>query len=292
MRRLLRRGFARLRRVVRGELHGGPSYHALVMSRHRCYNYARSARGEPSSPLWGLETKSGSRAIALRSGVAVPALLRGPCPLDEIDWGSLPDRFVVKPDHGTASAGVLVLERQDGRYLDLLTGRHLSEDECRDAILEGNRRSYNSSKQVIVEESLAHDGRLPTAWKVFTFVDRVGLILGLRQSPEGTVYRAYSADGTDIGAIRWDLARSAQDLGLSRPAALVEAATSIAQSLNTPFVRVDLYDIPERRVIFGEFALRPGNSSELHRSVDRRLGQLWEESQGALLAKGLSLEQP
>ena len=63
-----------------------------------------------------------ARGIGEEMGIRVPLLLGQFSSPSDIDFGSLPDRFVLKPTSEFGRRGVYLLHRQpDGGYLDLMS---------------------------------------------------------------------------------------------------------------------------------------------------------------------------
>lgn len=56
---------------------------------------------------------------------------------------------------------------------------------------------------------------------------------------------------------------------------MIEAAEMLSQDMD--FVRVDLYSLPDRPVIFGEFTMGSGSGYEkfVPRNLDKELGSYW-----------------
>lgn len=244
--------------------------------------------------IHGLETelypefgKLNARSLAESAGVATPQLLDGPIGVSELRLEEYGDDFVIKPDWGASSRGVLVLRRQsDDSFLELISDTMLSSSEIRERLTSAiDASGRGSTTNLIVESSMADGDTLPTDWKVYTFYGRVGLVLQIDRS--GTRRsKAYSADWKDLGRVRGDTAFSSALPGPSDPAGILAAASAISTKVPTGFMRVDLYEAPhDGGVVFGELSLVPGGDQFYRRGVDRTLADLWDDAEVRLMTE-------
>lgn len=235
-------------------------------------------------------TKLQSRAQAIECGIDVPQLYAGPVDVEELDLASYGSDFVIKPDWGASSVGVLVLKRTGAdKYVDAISGEVFDERKVREfykETLAAGRRGR--ADQLVVEQSLAAGSYRPTEWKVFAFHGRVGLVQQMDRNGKKTAIKIYDAQGKDVGRIRRD---HIFDPTLPKSIyfdQLVEAAEAISASIPTGFVRVDFFEVPEG-IILGELSLIPGGDLFFKDGWDQRLGKMWDKANIEILATGSPL---
>lgn len=236
-------------------------------------------------PIWAHDHKLPGRDLASRAGVAVPALLEGPVPPEELALDHV-GSAVVKPVQGSTSRGVSpLIPRGPDRFHDVFAGREVTRAEVRTALRAAVARG-RIDDTFIVEElvtSPRDDRHLPNDWKCYVIGGRVELVMQ-RDSADGTDlhahrFRWWDRDGTDLGPVK------AQRYDPRLPpapdhAALVAAAERVAALVPGPFVRVDLFATPDG-VVFGEVTPHPGGDQRFRRDVDRRLGRALDRAEVA-----------
>lgn len=274
-----------LLRAAHSPLWGGPSFYRNLLRRRRVH-YA--ARGSSKSPLWAWETKSGAKKLAAQADVLVPRTIYHIERPEELANLDLPERFVVKPDWGVASRGVMVLERVHDGFHELLTDRHISSEEFGEAVANRLQGQRESATGLIVEESLSVRRRLPFDWKVYTFYGHVTLTLQIERGTSRPRLKFYDQDWSDIGRIRFGQDIYPQ-LPLPRhPDRLRLAAEQVSLTLPTAFLRVDLYET-EDNVLLGEVACRPGGKQIFRKGLDAAMGLEWEAAETRIIQAGHGL---
>lgn len=266
-------------------LHRPSFYHRLDYRRY--YIRAIAAEQGVSREVFPEFTKLRGRSVAERAGVNVPRLLAGPISLNELDLDAYGDRFVIKPDWGKSSRGVVVLQRrEDGRFRDLISGTTLDGEGVRARVLEGMTiTKRDSSDRLLVEESIASSDLRPQEWKVFSFNGRVGIIQQMDRNSDQTRVKLYSADGASLGRLRTDVT-IVDDLEPPRSLdEIVRAAEAISAEVPTGFIRVDLFERENGQIVFGELCMGPGGDLFFSKGWDRRLGRMWDEADKRLIAK-------
>lgn len=250
--------------------------------------------------VWAFNSKVAGLQLAADLGIAVPGSLIDPTPLDEIDWASLPDRFVLKPLEGAASRATFLLCRDGDRYRDLMDGSHKTLDDVLAVARDLADRGLVSSR-FCVEELLAPRAGLldrvdqPDDFKVFCFWDRPVVVMQRRLG--GTIdssawrFKFWSAGWDDLGPIKYP-DRCDQSLELPEGAAeIIDVVERIGRHLAIPFVRLDVYDT-DRGVVFGEVTPHPGPPERWDPRVDEILGRHWEHAEARLLAAGIAPNEP
>ena len=266
--------------------HRAPSFLAHYSAYKRQTN--RAWRTDPGDVRVGMNRKLRMYQLAQSHGVAVPEILGLWATPEEIDWESLPDRFVVKSDGGSAGQGVFPLVREDGAY------RVIGEKKLRTAEdvvgLLRRRADENRLKPPYFVEGLLEDARYPGALpddiKIYCFYGEVGHVL-LRSMTKhaqrsSARWRYLDERGEDLGPVSLDV-RATPDVPVpGRLPEMVDIARRLSTAVPLPFIRVDLYDL-EDRVVFGELTLVPGGTQHYTQEHDKRLGSLWEAAEARLL---------
>lgn len=175
-------------------------------------------------------------------------------------FDSLPDRFVMKANHGSSFVEV-VNDKTKVRYekLQQLATRWLSTDFYRNA----RERHYRDIEPRLFFEKLLLDekGKIPADYKIHCFGQKSGrpemYILHISdrfgKDPRGNIY---DADWNHLDVEVGGYARSdAPDPAPANLAALLDVAETLSQGFD--YVRVDLY-APDEEIYFGELTFTPG----------------------------------
>jgi len=259
---------------------GYPRFSQLLHARRRIHYKVRGAIGSNKPPIFELETKLGAKQLAEAAGVRYPKVLQGPFnSCREFDTQKLPGRFVVKPNWGAGGHGVVIVERRGQKLYDLKTSCELrfKDGQIADELVLVGR---GSDGLVFAEEMVFYDG-IPCDFKLYCFYGQVGLIAQIVQG-ERKRFKFYNAAGKNMGNIRSDVVI---DQSLTPPNCLVEiidAGKRISKLIQTPFIRVDLFEDNDD-VVFGELALRPGGKQMFNKRIDLMLGDMWEAATAELV---------
>lgn len=190
-----------------------------------------------------------------------------------IPFNTLPQRFVVKPTHGSGWVRVVLnkeaIDRQElirtcGKWLAASYYEHLREHEYK-----------HIPRRIIIEEFVDDgSGCAPKDYKFFTFNGKVHFIQVDGERFSGHRRSLFDRDWRDTG-VRYNYEPIATPVPRPRNLELM-LRTAERLSNNLDFVRVDLYDVG-RRIYFGEMTSTPGCGVERFepRSMDERLGKLW-----------------
>lgn len=260
------------------------------MRRERARWFSRTPAHD-SHPLYSRLDKLSARQIAAEAGVPAPAILAGPCDLEDLDP---PDRpCVVKPIHGSGSRAVYVLTPNRDTWDELRTGRTLTWDEIRTEAATAldapsNRRQgrqrliCHASGPWIVEEPVLHDGHIAYEYKAFTIGGRVRATVQILRA-EGTVYTKWYDPQWQPAGVILPSPKHTPDQTMPPPIdgpALTAAAEAVAAVCGATFVRVDLFEHPQDGPVFGEATPLPGHIGFVP-EWDRKLGQAWDEAEAA-----------
>ena len=178
---------------------------------------------------------------------------------EEIDFSALPDRFVLKCNHDSAST-VICHDKSvfdHARARERLTAA-LKYDYYHDM---GKQWAYKGIKRCIIAEELLEDSSrselVDYKFMVFNGVCKCTLASSERFSRTGTKMDFYDRNWSLLPFIR-HFPNSKN--GIPRPEnydLMVTLSEKIARYIGNPFVRVDFYEV-DSRVYFGEVTFYPG----------------------------------
>jgi len=201
--------------------------------------------------------------------VALPALYWWSDRADALDVATLPDSFVLKPNHGSGWLRVVDDRRTVQRDELVCIAR---EWLASDFTIVGREWAYRDIRRAVYAEELLRgpEGDLPADYKLFVFGGKVRLIQVDRDRFARHTQVLYDERWNAIdGTIK-----AAQGLTLPAPASLAAMiAAAEALSARVDFVRVDLYDI-DGKPYFGEFTHYPNKGLNRFEpaSLDNLLG--------------------
>ncbi len=186
-------------------------------------------------------------------------------------WDSLPEAFILKPNHGSAwSRFVWNKSAASFDAVAAVAATWLKKDYY---FIRRERQYRNIKPCLLFEKILTGDGgEIPEDYKFFCFHGKVRFVqVTLRKSFKRRLF--YNLDWTKL-RIRHQVPNFGK---IARPAAL-EEMRSIAEALaeGFDFVRVDLYSVREG-VFFGELTLTPTAGADCFDppDFDEYLGGLW-----------------
>lgn len=193
---------------------------------------------------------------------------------EKIPFDDLPDRFVIKANHGSAWNIVVT----DKRALD----QRRAVRQCRTWLgrkfgrwSRNYEMHYDSISPLILVERFVEDGGrvVPLDYKLYCFQGKARYVEVVDRSASPTL-TFYDREWQEMEfSMAYPKGKS-----VPRPAALgrmVEVAECLARGFD--FVRVDLYVPDSTRILFGEITVNPSGAlaSFTPREWDFRLGELW-----------------
>lgn len=194
--------------------------------------------------------------------------------VEDIDWGILPDKFVIKCNHG---AGYNLIckdkERLDIEKAKKTLNKWLREDYWK-KFAETNYKYI--PKKIICEEFLETDtGELPEDYKVYCFNGKATCVMVCTDRENGHPKFYYFNKNWDMLPYSTDALNATVDFKLEKPDGfekMFEYAEKLAKPF--PFVRVDFY-LVHGKVIFGELTFTPAGALDSGRleSTDKILGE-------------------
>jgi len=190
---------------------------------------------------------------------------------EKIPFDTLPDRYVIKANHGSG----WVIPVEDGRTVD----RREVVRRCRKWLgtVYGTKRmewAYSYMKPLVYgEEYLLENGKVPTDYKILVFGGKLRLVYAYYDR-----YGEPSEAFFDERGNRLFIAGKHEAIsGLELPPNIGEM-TDIAERLASPFdyLRVDLYSF-EGKIRFGEMTVYPGSGTYPYPChMDELLGSFWK----------------
>lgn len=198
---------------------------------------------------------------------------------DEIDFNSLPEKFVLKTSHGGGSMGVVVCSERS--KLDLAHAKRMLEASLRADIYRTYREwPYRDvPRRILAEEFIEMPGKDELSdYKIFCFNGVPKYIQLIQDRHSGETIDFYDTDWHRLPFIGLNPKAHHAAEDAPRPEGLDEMLQIAAKlSSGIPFLRVDLYNIAGR-ILFGELTFFP--ASGLGRFApsewDRKLGDLIE----------------
>ena len=229
----------------------------MVADKYRVRDYVREQLGEDILPIVHFVTSD-------------PAT---------IPFDALPDRFVVKPTHGSGWVEIV----RDKHTLDRARLVRTCRSWLDQSYYERTREwIYKDIKPRILIEEFIDDGSggSPNDYKLFVFGGRVEFILVTMGRFE---VRAHMLLDRDWQPVDVTLAYSRVRRAVAPPphlAQMIRAAEQLAHGMD--FVRADFYDTPEK-LFFGELTATPGCGLDRFEpaSFDAHLGSLWKQDLAA-----------
>ena len=224
---------------------------------------------------------------------ALPRLLHVFDDPHDLADAALPSAYVLKPSHGSGVAVIVSGEADDANRLpeprNGWTYAHVRPEHAPVAHLvelgrvwlaqlygQGPNREWaygHVPRRLVVEELLvAADGGLPDDYKLFVFHGTCRYVQVDRGRFERRTQDFFTPDWTHLplsGGHPWAQPPRPQRLG-----EMIEVAERLGQ--DTDFVRVDLYDLPDR-IVFGELSSFPagGDSPFDPESFNAEFGSHW-----------------
>lgn len=205
----------------------------------------------------------------------IPLLWSGEKP-EQIPYDDLPEKFVIKANHG-CKYNIIV---KDKRQLDQASTRlqleqWLAQNYCQDLGL-GTEWGYKNIKpSIIVESYIEESGRAPVDYKFWCFSGRVEYITlhidRFQKHTVRTLDRNFKpseyAFPLDNGSGEYQLPANCEEM--------LKVAESLAKGFD--FMRVDLYNI-QGRIFFGEMTPYPLGiyPFALPASLDYALAEKWK----------------
>lgn len=194
---------------------------------------------------------------------------------EQIDFNSLPNRFVLKCNHD--SGGLVIC--QDKKELDIQKARKKIVSSLHTNFYYiGREYQYkNINPMILCEQFISDNGNVPMDYKIYCFNGKPDIILVCRDRFSRHSHRAsylfFDSEWNFLPLDKGD--ENITNPDVERPKNLKEML-NIASELSKEFVfaRIDLYNI-DGKIYFGEITLSPnsGFDSDITYETDIMLGE-------------------
>jgi len=197
---------------------------------------------------------------------------------EDIPWEALPDKFVLKCNHG-CGYNLFCADKQS--FDTRAAAAQLTEWLQRDYWLEWGETQYRTIPRRIVCERMMGDGiHLPYDYKIYCFHGKPRYIMVCEERERGKP-RFYFVDTEwNFCPITHDGLEAPEGFTVQKPGTL-EQMLAAAEKLSAPFefVRVDLYEYGEK-VLFGELTFTPSACLDMNRlpETEKLFGEMIELS--------------
>lgn len=209
--------------------------------------------------------------------------------LDSVNLNDLPDSFVIKPDAGLASLGVIAVRRtRNGEFENLLEGKTQSWTEIVENFEKLRVKNKVRLSSALIAEELLSDpetpGRVPSDWKFFVGAGKVFLSYKVTRIPDNgpkgfkNTFAVWDADLNPHPQLHSNRTSDPKAVLPTNIHDLIAMAETIAGCFAQPVCRIDLYNLPGR-IVFGEYTPNPGGNYDVGLEQDERLGRIWLEAE-------------
>lgn len=174
---------------------------------------------------------------------------------DEIEWDNLPDKFVLKCNHGS---GTNIVCDDFTKFDKDKSQMKLNKWLKKNWYWYGREWPYkNIETKIICEQFLeTEDGKLPTDYKFMCFNGKAKMIQVFTDRLSNKRKDFYTLDWTKTDIVQGS---PNSDIKVPKPdnlSLMIELAETLSQGL--PFVRVDFYEV-QGKIYFGELTFYPGS---------------------------------
>jgi hypothetical protein len=223
-------------------------------------------------------------------GIRTPKIYGVYNDIDEVDFNSLPDEFVIHSRHGYSGRGVYAIVRFDCDskgtvYYDLLKKKSYTLDKLKAkykyGVICGPKEKPNKtySKYLWIEELISNP--LPFDWKFYTFNGKIGAIKQIGKNGTQVETKLWSANWENWND-KMAIHVYTRNDNLPEPKyknELISTAIKISKEVKYPFVRIDLYE--SNGVYAGEITPTP---SDIYfgEELDVKFGKMWNEAEKEL----------
>tara|TARA_Y100000766_G_scaffold283037_1_gene297687 strand:+ start:1330 stop:2910 length:1581 start_codon:yes stop_codon:yes gene_type:complete len=202
-----------------------------------------------------------------------------------IDFSTMPDRFVLKPQDGASNNGVFLLERnQNGSFYDSMRGENYTPAEIVKVYLDEHHRFSSINLPVYIEErfdSANPKYEVPLDYKGFCFGGKVGLIMqrdvsGGREYSKWK-YAYYTRDWERLDEIRKGVTFSDELHPPPEKNKIIQQMEYLASKIPLRFCSMDMYNTTDG-VAFGECTIHTGSYKSFNQEWNIKLGEMYENA--------------
>ena len=220
-----------------------------------------------------LSNKYNARLFAQMHGCRVAELYWTGRDLSHLDFGSLPEQFVIRPTIGHSCNLVFLMDNKMN-HMDM---RFYTEGELRKIM--ATALSKNPHQRFLIEEFVRSEQgeyKIPVDYKMSLFNGELAVINVInRMSPKLGLSSSYDENWNMIE----DIGRLYQQSPYQEPPACLDEMIGFAKKLSKIykiFVRIDFY-ATDKGAIFGEFTPTPGRGKGFTHKADKMLLSYWDK---------------
>lgn len=260
-----------------------PSFRKSVQESINLYRDDKSSPRSVAIKL--LNTKKYSKLFVKSLGIPVAETLGLYSHISDVDFSSLPDQVVLKPQWGSSNNGVFLLQRiGEDMWRDDMRGIECTSDEIAAAYLDEHERYRSINLPIMLEERFvsAEQGySVPLDYKGYCFSGKTRLLfqrdVNQGRNPSNWRYQYYDRKWVAQNGVRPAIS---DNVGLYPPTEknqIIEAMDKIADQIPLRFVSIDMYNTT-RGIAFGEFTVHPGAYTQFAKGWDQKLGEWYLET--------------
>ena len=263
---------------------GLPSF-SLAQRMHRRLNTTRVyQKNDTYEPILDLSLKDAGRRFAAAHGVRVPEVHGEWASPDDIDWDSLPERFVIKSNRGGGGINVFPVERRESGFFDFIGGELVTAETMTQRFWSKHREGsiYFSEEFLVGEDgvTMPHDIKVFCLYGEPAFIE-VRTEAWSRKKEKRLRQRTFLPDGTEIFNARALIPYGDDVVAPVDFAAVREASSTLSAAIRRPVQRLDFYET-DTGLVFGEVTQNPGWPPAFVRYWDRRFGESYEDASARL----------
>lgn len=194
---------------------------------------------------------------------------------EDIEWGKLPKQFVLKTTHGGGNTGVVVCKDKD-KFDRQSAIKQLKDSLKIDLYKRFREWPYKNVHKCIIAEEYMDDGSGElNDYKLLCYNGRCRNLFVCTERSNDVKVDFFDTEWNHLPFTR--VHQNSSKI-IQKPALLkemVKIAEKLAKAIDTPLVRIDLYDI-KGHVYFGEITFFPGGGMEAFQPEewDYKLGEM------------------
>lgn len=259
-----------------------------------------SGKGPKENPAWWVNDKLKLHRFCGERGFPMPDLLHVWDHPDDLRPSDLEKPLVLKPSVMFSTWGVMLLEPLgDGVWREALRSRELTfEQIIAEQLAAYERCKYKGSYKLMAEELISDEREgvpVPLDYKIWVFYDRAEQIQQISRNGSKAEYvfmdRNFEEIAPDKIVSDWSTIEKGVPLPPSRADEMVRIAENLTKALETPFMRVDMYN-GKAGPIIGELTPSPGdafygNNYTFSEGYNTELGEKWDHALQRMEAEGI-----
>ncbi|WP_175418656.1 ATP-grasp fold amidoligase family protein [Salinivibrio sp. SS2] len=191
------------------------------------------------------------------------------------DWRALPNKFVLKTNHGSGARHIHIVTNKESENVSDIVKKFRKALKESFGIIKQEPFYARIDRKVIAEKYLESEGKTPNDYKFHCFGEKIFIQVDSDRY-DNHKRSFFDADWNRLN-IRLDskFPEIEECLPPSNLKEMIEVATKLSSDFD--YVRVDLYNV-NGRVYFGELTLTHGNGTEDFKPghIDMEWGSYWQ----------------